>query len=66
MFPLCKWGAIGKNDNGYPLALCYLCGNCHACSMINNTPWLLDQPQDKMRRYAMNIIASDNNAYRRG
>ena len=31
-----------------------------------DTPWLHDQPQDKMRRYAMNISASANNAYRRG
>ena len=38
MFPLCKWGAIGKNDNGYPLALCCLCGSCRACTTINRYP----------------------------
>ena len=31
-----------------------------------DTPWLHDQPQAKKRRYAMNISASANNAYRRG
>ena len=31
-----------------------------------DTPWLLNQQQDKMRRYAMNISACANNAYRRG
>ena len=31
-----------------------------------DTPWLHDQQQAKKRRYAMNISASANNAYRRG
>ena len=31
-----------------------------------DTPWLHNQPQAKKRRYAMNISASANNAYRRG
>ena len=33
---------------------------------LTDTPWLHDQPQAKKRRYAMNISASANNAYRRG
>ena len=27
-----------KNDNGYPLALCCLCGTCRACTTINRYP----------------------------
>ena len=27
-----------KNDNRYPLALCYLCGSCRACTTINRYP----------------------------
>ena len=38
MFPLCKWGAIGKNDNRYPLALCCLYGTCRACTTKNGYP----------------------------
>ena len=36
--PFASGEQSAKNDNGYPLAPCYLCGSCRACTTINRYP----------------------------